>query len=156
MKLTRLLCCATRFFAVGVSLASLAGLASAQTATSGTIEGRVLNVTNGNYLNNARITVEGGNAETFSDRTGQYRLSNVPAGDAKIKVFYTGLTERELTVTVPSGATVTQDISLSAGTTAEGEVLKLDQFVVDSRKDTDQKSIAINEQRFAANMKSVV
>ena len=55
----------------------------AQTLSSGTIEGRVLNTRNGEYLENARVTVDGTGLEAFTDSSGQYRLTNVPAGPAK-------------------------------------------------------------------------
>ena len=41
-------------------------------------------------------------------------------------------------------------------TTSTDGVLKLDQFVVDSARDTNAASIAINEQRFANNLKTVL
>ena len=55
----------------------------AQTLSSGTIEGRVLNTRNGEYLENARVTVDGTGLEAFTDSSGQYRLTNVPAGPTK-------------------------------------------------------------------------
>ena len=45
-----------------------------------TIEGRVSNARTGEYLENARITVEGTTLEAFTDRSGAYRLINVPPG----------------------------------------------------------------------------
>ena len=60
------------FFAVAASLWSQ--------PAAGTIEGRVLNTRNGEYLEKARVTVEGTRFETFTDATGVYRLNNVPAG----------------------------------------------------------------------------
>ena len=53
-----------------VSTLLLASLA-AQTAGSGTIEGRVLNATNGSYLGNARVVVEGTSLQTFTDAAGE-------------------------------------------------------------------------------------
>jgi outer membrane receptor for ferrienterochelin and colicin len=38
----------------------------------------------------------------------------------------------------------------------EGETIQLDAFVVASTKETNASAIAINEQRFAANIKNVV
>ncbi len=125
-------------------------------ATTGAIHGRVLNVTTGSYLNNARVTVEGTRLEGFTNQFGEYRLNGVPAGAATLHIFYTGLPEQTVKVNVVAGATSTADINLGGAARKEGEVVKLDEFVVASQKDTDQKSIAINEQRFAPNMKSVV
>ena len=67
-------------------LLSTAGLlaafvsASAQVAGVGTVQGRVVNARSGEYLANARVTVENTALETFTDSDGFYRLTNVPAG----------------------------------------------------------------------------
>ena len=61
---------------------------------------------------------------------------------------------------VPPGGAIRRDFSLEAfdakpGATGD-EVLKLDQFIVAAARETNAATIAINEQRFAANAKSVV
>ncbi len=129
--------------------------------TSGTIEGRVLNATNGEYLNNARVTVEGTALAAFTNSSGDYRLYGVPAGSARLHVFYTGLAPQEVTINVTSGRTATHDFNLGAANAGPSappgnETVVLDQMVVSSQRDIDQKSIAINEQRFAPNLKTVV
>ena len=50
---------------------------------TGTIEGRVLDARRGEYLEKARITLEGTKLEVLTDSTGTYRLTNVPAGVAR-------------------------------------------------------------------------
>ncbi|MCX6934144.1 MAG: carboxypeptidase regulatory-like domain-containing protein, partial [Verrucomicrobia bacterium] len=57
----------------------------------GTIEGRVINATNGEYVERARLTVEGTALETFTDSGGNFRLVGVPAGTARVAAFFTGL-----------------------------------------------------------------
>src|SRR4051812_1138744 len=74
--------------------------ARAQDAARGIIEGRVLNATNGDYLNNARVSIEGTDAETLTDRAGQFRLTGVPSGEVKLKVNYSGLASAVKTVVV--------------------------------------------------------
>ena len=143
-------------------LASLvAHMASAQTVATGTIEGRVLNTRNGEYLERARLTIEGTQLETFSDSSGQYRFTGVPAGPAKVRVFFTGLDVQSETVVVTAGATAQRDFSLAAMqqssvTDKDTGVVKLSSFVVGTSKEMDGAAIAINEQRFASNMVSVV
>lgn len=134
---------------------SLTALLAAQTGT-GYVHGRVLNVTTGAYLNNARVTVEGTQLEAFTNQFGEYDLSGVPAGTATLHVFYTGLPQQVVTVNVPAGGNITADVNIGGAARKQGEVVKLDQYVVAAQKDTDQKSIAINDQRFAPNIKSVV
>ena len=72
-------------------LVSLVAITSAQAqSAAGTVEGTVLGVSNGAYLNNARVTIDGSRLETFTDANGTFRLSNVPAGTVLVRVSYTG------------------------------------------------------------------
>ena len=79
-------------------IASLAlpSAASAQTTANGTIEGRVLNTRNGEFLENARITIEGTALVVLTDATGQYRFLNVPVGVVKVRAFFTGLDHEQV------------------------------------------------------------
>ncbi len=132
--------------------------ATAQSAT-GTIEGRVLNTRNGEYLEKARVTIEGTRIETFTDSSGQYRVVGVPAGAARLRVFHTGLVAITRTVTVVAGQTAQQDFNLADADTkpvANDGTVRLDQFVVSTSKEMDGAAIAINEQRFASNIVNVV
>jgi TonB-dependent receptor len=159
---TPALLAALRRAAFALACAALAAApASAQSTATGTVEGRVLNVRNGEYLERARVTVEGTSLETFTDASGQYRLTGVPAGAARVRVFFTGLDVQTETVTVAGGATAQRDFSLTAGAPrsgpgAPGDVVELGQFVVATSKEMDGAAIAINEQRFAASIKNVV
>ncbi len=135
----------------------LAHVASAQSAATGTIEGRVLNTNNGSYLTNARVSVEGAKSDVFTDQYGQFRVTDVPAGTAKVKVFYTGLADQTLSTAVTAGQTSTLDVSLAPlGAPATGEVYQLEAFKVASKVEMEAAAIAINEQRFAATVKNVV
>jgi iron complex outermembrane recepter protein len=110
----------------------------------------VTNAQNGDYIERARVTVEGTNLETFTDTGGQYRLNNVPAGMARVHVFFTGATPVTEAVSVPVGGNVRRDFTLG------GEVVQLSTFVVSSSKEMNGAAIAINEQRFASNIVNVV
>ena len=138
-----------------------ATIAAAATPKTGAIEGRVYNVATGANLELARLTVEGTVLETFSDSDGRFRIVNVPAGTAQVKVFYTGLGGSTQTITVAAGQTTQHDLPLSASgqklaATVDGTPIKLDKFVVGDSREMSGTAIAINEQRFAPNMKSVV
>ncbi len=133
----------------------------AQTVATGTVEGRVLNLRNGEYLERARVTVEGTGLESFSDSSGHYRLTNIPAGPARVRVFFTGLDVQSEIVIVSAGSIVQRDFNLEAtgrraAPDGSGGVVKLDQFVVSTSKEMDGAAIAINEQRFAHTIKNVV
>jgi iron complex outermembrane recepter protein len=152
-----------RLVAALAALCTFTPLSLAQATSPGTIEGRVFNTRNGEFLERARVTVEAAGLETFSDATGQYRLSNVPPGSVNVKVFFTGLDVQTTTVSVAPGATVQHDINLGTGNArrdsgpaAPGAIVKLDQFVVATSKEMEAAAIAINEQRFAANIVNVV
>ena len=132
--------------------------AQAQTVAAGTVEGRVVNARTGEYLAGARITIEGRALETFTDADGFYRLTNVPAGSARVTVFYTGVAPLTDAVNVGAGQTVQHDVTLGAagGSKPGGEVVKLDEFRVSTSREMEAAALAINEQRFAANIKNVV
>lgn len=136
-------------------------LASAQNAPTGTLTGRVQHSVAGAALENARVTIAGTNREAFTDAFGEYRFTRVTPGDVTVQAFYTGLTLQSATVKVGAGETARHDFSLipvtgGAPVPAQDGVVKLDSFVVDSARDTSAASIAINEQRFAGNIKTVL
>ncbi len=141
--------------------AAIGNFARAQVVSVGTIEGRVGTARTGEYLEHARITIEGTNLEAFSDSSGQYRLTNVPAGPVRLKVFFTGQEMQTETIVVAAGEVVQRDFSLTAGAARpgadkEGSIVRLDQFIVATSKEMDAAAIAINEQRFAPNIMNVV
>eukprot|EP01031_Cornospumella_fuschlensis_P020749 gene20749-25440_t len=72
----------------------------AQGVATGAIEGRVFDSRRGEYLEKARITVDGQTQEVLTDATGLYRIANVPAGTATLRVFYTGRGVHSETVSV--------------------------------------------------------
>ncbi|MDO8544094.1 MAG: carboxypeptidase regulatory-like domain-containing protein [Opitutaceae bacterium] len=135
--------------------------ASAYAQITGTVEGRVYNPANGEYLERARITVEGTTLETFTDADGNYRLTNVPVGTAKVRAFFTGFAAQTNAVQVAAGQSVRHDISLSPfqkkpDGTADPGVVQLDPFAVNVAREMTGTAYAINEQRFAPNRKNVV
>ena len=134
----------------------LAGLATAQSTSSGIIEGRVFNPGSGEYLELARLTVEGTSLEALTDASGQYRLTNVPAGPARVQAFWTGVVAQTQSVTVGAGQTVQLNFELSEHQPASSGTVKLAKFVVASAKEMGNAALAINTQRFAPNQMNVV
>ena len=131
--------------------------ALAQPAVTGTIAGRIQNQAANLSLENARVTVAGTNREAFTNAFGDYRLTGVAAGVVTLNVFSTGLAPQTTTVTVAAGETVQRDFALlPAAGAGTGSTVKLDQFVVSSARETNASTIAINEQRFAAGIKTVL
>ncbi|MBL9202867.1 MAG: TonB-dependent receptor [Opitutaceae bacterium] len=138
-------------------LLAAASLAASEPAATGSVSGRVFDPASGNYLGNARVTIAGAGLETFTDETGFYRLDRVPAGEARLRVFFTGLAPQERAVAITAGGAARQDFELAAGGAARTDTtVKLDRFVVATSREMDGAAIAINEQRFATHMKTVV
>ena len=147
-----------RLIAAWLGLAAMASLlrSAETTAHSGTIEGRVYNPHSGENLELARINVEGTTLETLTDASGQYRLTNVPAGPAKVRAFRTGTVPQIQSVTVTGGQIAPLNFELTGFQRTEDGTVKLDKFVVGTSKEKDGAAIAINTQRFAPNVMNVV
>lgn len=130
----------------------------AQTHESfGSISGRVQHAVTGRYLPNVRVTVEGTTLETFTDESGSFRLAQVPAGARTLALFYTGLDVLRSGVEVSPGQVVERQFSLSNRQRyGSDDTVELDRFVVSSSQVYEGEALAINEQRFAANLKNVV
>lgn len=140
-------------------LVGLLPSAHAQSST-GSIRGRVDSAVTSSSLNNVRVSIVGSTLTTLTDEGGFYQLSGVPAGIAQVRFVFTGLEEQIVSVTVPAGGAAEQDVQLkprASGPGGEGgEVVSLNAFVVDSSRETNASAIAVNEQRIAGNIKSVV
>jgi iron complex outermembrane receptor protein len=135
------------------TVALLPSVLCAQVPT-GAIEGRVFNPANGQYIERARITIEGTSLEAFTDADGNYRLSNVPAGNVRLLAFFTGLAPSSIAVQIVANQTLQRDINLSAQP-ADASIVQLSRFVV-ATTEMDSAALAINEQRFAPDIKNVV
>ncbi len=153
---------ATRFLWLSLSVllfAALPGAARAQANETGRIEGRVFNSRTGQYLENARISIDGTSLLVFTDAGGEYEVFNVPAGPVVVRASFTSLEAQTETLMVKAGAAVRRDFDLGSSPRTSGPtpgVVKLSQFIVGASKQMDAAAIAINEQRFAANIKTVI
>jgi TonB-dependent receptor len=149
----------------------LAPAASAQQPATGGIRGRVLNPGTGDYVWQARVrvvSVDGAavaaarSLEAFTDEEGNYWLTGVPAGEAKLETFYTGQPVVTITVPVVSGQTAQAPVIEIGGVPAApagaktDDIVKLDAFVVTSSREMSGAAMAVNSQRFADNTRSVV
>jgi TonB-dependent receptor len=124
---------------------------------TGTITGRVQNIATGQFLNNARVSVKGTTQSVYTDNFGVYQLVGVPSGSVVLDVFYTDLDSAQVPLTVEADRTITRDIGLtSVARYGKDVAVQLDPFVVAAARETNAQAIAINEQRFASNIKSVV
>lgn len=123
--------------------------------TTGTIEGRVFNATNGAALANARVSLESPARDIVTDDAGAYRLTGVPAGPARILVSYVGFRSEAASLLVPADGTVAREFELELAQ-ADGSVVKLEAFNVVADREMSAQAVAMNEQRQAPNLKNVV
>ena len=132
--------------------------AKAQPAADGIITGRVLGETSGQYLNNARLAVRGTGLVAFTDETGSFRLDGVPRDAVTLDVFYTGTEPAQMMVDLRASRTAEREIRLAGAGRAAGDrgVVKLESLVISASREMDGAALAINEQRFAANIVNVV
>ena len=133
-------------------LALLCPVLRAAAPSAGSLEGRVANSATGDYVERARVTIEGTALEAFTDDAGRYAFPEVPAGPARVRAAFTGLAPEVATLTINAGATATHDFTL----TRPGDVVKLGQFTVAASREIDGAAIAINEKRFAADIRNVI
>jgi TonB-dependent receptor len=131
--------------------------AAAADGPTGSVEGRVLNATGGEYLERARVVVEGTSLETFTDAGGNYRFPAVPAGTVRVSAHYSGFPTATATVAIAAGQIAARDFSLAlTPRAAAGEVVEMSKFVISSAREMQGAAIAINEQRHAPNLRTVV
>ena len=138
---------------LSAGLAALPCSTDAQVAATGGIDGRVFNSQTGQYLENARITIEGTQVETFTDAGGEYKFYHVPAGPVTVRAYFTSLAAQVEALTVTPGATLRRDFdlaSLQGKGPSDTRPIKLSEFVVSTSKQMAGATIAINEQRVAA------
>lgn len=132
---------------------------SAQSDGTGTIEGRIVSKVTDSYLSNVRVAIEGTNREAITDANGTYRLTGIPAGEARLRAVYVGLEPKTESVRVTAGQVVRFDfelVRLGAGQGAAGAPITLEAVTVVADREMSAQIIALNEQRAAPNIKNVV
>lgn len=135
-------------FTQGASALVLA-TAFAGAALAGDINGQVVGSADGASLPGAVIRIVETGAQTASDRSGQYRFTNLPAGEYTIEVEYLGYQAARRTVSVGQDGVVSAMVGLSqlGAETA-------DTIVVQGTRLGFNR--ALNEQRTNANISNVV
>ncbi|MBM3875031.1 MAG: hypothetical protein FJ382_15125, partial [Verrucomicrobia bacterium] len=144
---------------LAIALVSLASTAAAQSAATGTITGRVGNSRLGGYLENARVGLGSGKLDALTDSDGYYFIHDVPAGRHTVRVHYTGADPQAAEALVAAGQTLRLDFDLAATSgkpAADTNVVKLGEFVVSTSRQMEAAALAINEQRYSPNIKTVI
>ncbi|MET3663570.1 TonB-dependent receptor [Caulobacter sp. 1776] len=131
---------------------SVPGAARPQaSAGAGVVRGRVFNTATNEYVRNAEVRIEGGSSVTLSEGDGDFRLTNVPAGDVTVVVKYAGLQESRQVVTVTPGQVATVEFALQAyAASSEG----VEAVTITAKR--EGQAAAIMERRASTNAKTVV
>jgi iron complex outermembrane receptor protein len=146
-------------FLLSLLLALAVGpMSAAAPSATGSITGRVQNTETGQYLNNARVTIRDTGLSILTDETGTFRLPAVPAGEVILEIFYTGLDPLRVPLSLAPDQMLERDFELASASrrARTGEIVKLVSVVISASREMDGAAIAINEQRFAANIVNVV
>lgn len=147
-----------RILALGAAILISGLRLPAQSAATGEISGQISSAGSGKYLANVRVRVEGTSITALTDSGGEYRLRGVPAGTARLVATSTGTAVESADVVVAPGQTVRKDLSLplaGQGSPTTGNIVELDPFSVQASV-LDARAAALNEQRYAANIKNVI
>lgn len=134
-------------FITGTAVFALMASATAIGAHAQVLSGKVTDTTGTAPLQGAIVSVVGTNRSTSTDRFGEYRIANLPAGDYTVNVSYIGADEVSSTISVPASGT-TLDFTLG------GDVRYLDNILVVGS--AAAQAGAINQQRAADSILSVV
>lgn len=133
--------------------------ASAQEQDVGTIEGYVTNAATNLPLARARVTVRPAFQEALTNEEGYYRLTGVQSGEAQLEITYLGFNKQNTTVVVTPNATASRDFVLAREQTGQPKddgVVMLEKFSVVADQIMGAQAMAMNEQRHAPNIKTVI
>ncbi len=97
-----------------VAIALLISAFPAIVSAQGTVQGTLTRADDGTALSGVTVTVRGTRINTVTDRSGQYALSNVPAGPQTIVIRWVGYRPHEVDLTVTAGGTHTLSAALEA------------------------------------------
>src|SRR5438552_3006500 len=100
----------TRLPVTALLLALCARPAAAQ---QGEVTGRVTDKTSGTALATAQVSVVGTTIRALTGQDGRYRLVNVPAGPATLRVAYIGYATTTQEVSVPAGGSAQADFAIA-------------------------------------------
>ncbi len=93
----------------------------------GAVSGRVVDAESDLALPGASVRIAGTALGAATDLEGRYRLGGVPEGEQTLVVSFIGYRPEQVTITVPSGSSVVQDVALSVDVIEGREVVILAQ-----------------------------
>lgn len=150
MKSTHSPACLRAGFALAtVFLCSLRGAdGPAASHPTGSLSGRVQNLATGAYLEGSTVTLDRGQHSTLTSRGGSFYFTDLPAGEYRLAVSYTGLDPQTIAVVVAPGQAVVREIGLTS------QAYAMEAFTVAGEREGN--ALAITQQRNAPNIKNVI
>ena len=127
---------------------ALVGMSFVIGQTSGTLSGRVTDGESGEYLPGANVILEGTNIGAATDREGNFRIVNVPAGSYNLVAHYIGYDDYAAEVVALNGITTSHNVGMSVGYVELGDV------IVEGMRQGAVKALSM--QRNADNIMNVV
>jgi len=91
-------------------------------AFAGEISGEVRDAATGRRLANATVRIPELNRSVVADRSGSYRITDLPAGNYTVEARFVGFENQISTVTVPESGTVVQPLAMTAAAMATDEI----------------------------------
>ena len=133
-------------FALALGWLLTALLVQAQTAGTGTVQGRVYNPVSREYVGNAEVKLDGTPQSTFTEIDGSFQFTGVAPGSASITVSFSGYNTVKDTFTVTAGLPAVREINLvstaaPAPVTNKDGVVQLTAFTVASEREGNSKAI---------------
>ncbi len=114
---------------------------------TGGITGTITDELSGNPLQGANVSVSGTPLNTQTDRTGNFRLLRVPAGQQTITISYLGYEDKTITVNVQAGEIATANTVVS---TSVSETVTVNAPLLEGQ------AKALNQQKEAVNITNIV
>jgi hypothetical protein len=120
----------------------------AQTASTGTLSGRIDDANTQRYLGGVLVQVAGTNLRAATNDAGEYSLTGLAPGAHRVVFSYLGYPDISQTVTIAAGERATANVTFGY------DVVKMAEFVVESQ--VAGQARATNKQRTSDTLKSIV
>lgn len=120
---------------------------SALAQETGGVKGKITDNLTGNPLQGANVSIDGTPLNTQTDRTGTFRLLQVPAGQQNITISYLGYEDTVISVNVQAGSIASLDTSLK---TSVNETVTVNSPLLEGR------AKALNQQKENVNITNIV
>ncbi len=123
-------------------------LAIPQTGWAGDINGAVIDSNTASYVPGASVRIVDLGRTTTTDRSGEFRIANVPAGSYTVSVRFIGYETVFETVQVPESGSVNPRISIG------DEAVELEGFTVEGYR--EGRALALQQKRTAPSIRDIL